>query len=230
MLLPGIGEAELPAIVRVAMALSVTVLLLPVLRPGLPALPASEIMAAALVLGEVVCGLWLGFLARLVVLALPMAGQMIALMTGLASVLQPDAQLGAQATPIGRVLAMAAPVIVLSSGLYALPLTALEGSYRILPAGRLLSGGDGAQMALRLLGESFALSFRLAAPFILAGLVWQVTLGILARLVPRLQVYLVAMPGQILGGLALFAVLAAAILGAWQEAASVLFAALPGNG
>ncbi len=53
-------------------------------------------------------------------------------------------------------------------------------------------------------------------------------LALLARLVPRVQVYFLALPGQILGGLVLLAALAASMLAAWQDAVRTGFDALPG--
>ena len=46
---------------------------------------------------------------------------------------------------------------------------------------------------------------RLASPFVLASIVWHVAIGLIARMVPRLQVYFVSLPGQIVGGLLLLA-------------------------
>ena len=57
---------------------------------------------------------------------------------------------------------------------------------------------------------------------------WHVATGLLARLVPRLQVYFVVMPAQILGGITLLAVLATALLTAWQGSVRSSFAGLPG--
>ena len=69
---------------------------------------------------------------------------------------------------------------------------------------------------------------QLASPFLLVAIVWNVATGLLARLVPRLQVYFVVMTAQILGGLLLLAILAAAIMTAWQSAVRTGFADLPG--
>lgn len=228
MLLPGIGEAELPATIRAAFALALTVLLLPVLQPALPAEPASVLGGFALVFAETACGLWLGWLARLPLLALPLAGQLAAAMLGLANVLQPDPALGTQTTALSRLYGVAAPVLVLVSGLYALPLAALAGSYRLIPAGHILPAADSAAGAVTAVAASFALGVRLATPFIAAGIVWQVALGLLARLVPQLQVYFAAMPGQIMLGLLLLGLLAAALLAAWQASLGEAFRALPG--
>ena len=127
-LLPGLGEAEPPAMLRVGLALAVTALLLPGIAPSIPPVPEAGAQAAFMIAAEVVTGLWIGWLARLLVLALPVAGQFIAYMLGIANVLQPDPELGGQATPIARLFAVAAPLAVLATGLYALPLAALAGT------------------------------------------------------------------------------------------------------
>ncbi len=228
MLLPGIGESEVPAMLRVGFAVALTLLLLPVLAPDLPAPPASLWRGAGMVVAELASGLFLGWLARLLMLALPIAGQVTALLTGQASVLQADAVLGPQGAALARLMTLAAPVLLLVSGLHALPLAALAGSYRVLPAGQLLPAGDAAQIGVGAVGACFALALRLAAPFLLAGIVWQVTLAALARLAPQVQVFFLAAPAQLLGGLALLGLLGAAVLAAWRTQAAVGLAALPG--
>lgn len=228
MLLPGVGEAGLPATIRVGVVVALSMLLLPVVAPMLPVMPDAAFDVLRIVAGELAAGLMLGWLARLMLLALGAAGQFVASLTGLANVLQPDPAMGAQTTALGRAFALAAPVFVLSSGLHALPISALAGSYLVVPAGAGLPAGDAARVAIEATGGMFAVSLRLAAPFVLADIAWQVSLGILSRLVPQLQVYFAAMPGQILGGMALLALLAGTIVAAWGEAATARFLSLPG--
>ncbi len=228
MVLPGLGESEPPAMLRAGLAVGIAVLLVPVVSPSMPTEPVSFLKLAGMIGVELLAGGLLGWLARLVVLALPAAGQVVSLMTGLSSVLQPDALLGAQSAAIGKLFSVLAPVLVLSTGLYALPLSALSGSYAVFPAGGGLSSSDLAETAVQAVGGSFALALRLASPFVLLSIIWQVTLGLLSRLVPQIQVYFLALPGQVLGGLLLVALLSAAILHAWLAAVSDRFASLPG--
>lgn len=227
-MLPGIGETELPGTVRTGFALALTMLLLPVVAPLLPPVPEAPWVMFGMVGAEIATGLWLGWLARLLVQALPVAGQFIASMMGLASVVQPDPDLGPQSTALARLFSLAAPVVVLASGLYALPLGALAGSYRLIAPGALLPVADSTQGVLTAVAEAFALSLRLAAPFIAAGLVWQGALGLLSALVPNLQVFAASMPGQILAGLTLLFLLGAGIVAAWESALRTGFALLPG--
>lgn len=230
MLLPGLGEAAAPAVLRAGIALSLALLLLPGLLPLLPPPPDGGMQAALMIGAEILTGVWFGWIARLVGLALPVAAQFIAYLLGLSSVLQPDAQLGPQSTALARLFDLVAPLAVLSSDLYQLPLAALSGLYGLIPAGSLLPSADGAMTAMEMMTRMFGLALRLAAPFVLAAIVWNVVIGLLARLVPRLQIYFVSLPGQILGGFLLLAFLAGPILAAWEGTARTLFAALPGAG
>ena len=230
MLLPGLGETAPPSMLRAGLAGCIALLLLPGLMPALPHPPEAGLLAGLMVGAEVATGVWFGWLARMLVLALPMAGQFLAYTIGIANVLQADAELGPQTTAIARLFDAAVPALILATGLYTLPLAALEGLYRVIPAGSLLPAADGTQTVLRAMTDSFALALRLASPFILASLVWHVATGLMARFLPRLQVYFMAIPGQILGGLLLLAGLSGALLSAWMTATRAGLSALPGTG
>ena len=228
MLLPGIGEAELPVTVRLGFILCLTGLVLPVVSGAMPAATAEIAPMAGMLIAEIITGLWLGWLARLILLSLPMAGQLIASATGMINVLQPDAALGAGSSALQRLLGLCAPVLLLASGLHMLPLQAIVGSYDLIPAGQFLPVGDTVFVYVRAVSEAFALALRLATPFLIAGVLYQAAIGLAARLVPQLQVYFAAMPGQILGSLALLGVIVTAVVGRWMEAAGGLLSALPG--
>jgi flagellar biosynthetic protein FliR len=227
MLLPGLSEDGSPAMLRIGLTLGVTVLLLPIVGPGLPPAPAGFMRLVALLAGELFAGGFLGWLARLVALALPAAGQLISLSTGMSSVLQPDANFGAQTAGIGRLFGIAAPVLLLASGAYVMPLSALAGSYAAWPAGALPPGQDVMQMVVGAVSANFALALRLASPFLLIGLIWQLGLGLLSRLVPQLQIYFATLPGQVLGGLFLLALLAGSLSSVWLRATEDSFGHLP---
>ncbi len=227
MLLPGFGESDPPPMVRAGIGFVLAVLLAPVVAPALPPMPANFMKLAGLVAGELLAGSVLGWLARAIALALAGAGQILSLATGHSSVLQQDPLLGAQSSAIGRLFNLAAPVVVLSSGLYTLPLTALAGSYRVFPAGGMLPAGDLAESAVRAVADSFSLSLRLASPFLLISIIWQSGLGLLSRMVPQIQVYFAAMPAQLLGGLLLLSLLGGSIISAWSSTAQDALSALP---
>ena len=228
MLLPGFGEAEVPTTLRLALALALVGMLLPVLAPALPALPAEPAELLRLLLIETAVGLWLGLLARLIALALAQAGQVGALMIGLASPLQGDALFGAQATALSRFFALLAALLVLGSGLYALPLRALAESYAVLPSGAPFAAGTAAESVALALGESLALALRLAAPLILLAVLGNLALALLGRVAPQVQVFILAVPAQVLAGLLLLALLLHTSLEVWGAMLREGFGALPG--
>ncbi|MDB5371635.1 MAG: flagellar biosynthesis protein FliR [Belnapia sp.] len=219
LLLPGLGEADVPASIRLALVLLLVATLLPGLAPGLPPLPAELPELLRLMLVETGVGLWLGLLARLVALALGQAGQIIALMIGLASPLQTDPMLGAQSTATGRLFSLLAATLVLSTGLYGVPLRALAESYVVLPPGAPLTFDQGVEALAQAVADSMALALRLAAPLVLAAVLGNFALGLLARVAPQVQVFTIAAPGQIIAGLLLLGMLLPAMLAVWLAAA-----------
>jgi flagellar biosynthesis protein FliR len=229
-LLPGIGESVAPATVRIGLALSVTILLMPELQPMIPPVPAAGLNMGLMIGGEVITGLWFGWVSRMIVLALPIGAQFLGFFIGLSSVLQPDPELGAQSGALGKLFEMAAPALLLASGLYRLPLTALNGLFQLIPPGHLLPPSESAEVAVRAVGTGFSLALQLASPFVVIAIAWNVAMGLVSRIVSRLQIYFVSMPGQIILGLALLTITASAMTLAWRNGVQVFFGALPGSG
>lgn len=225
---PGLGEAEIPPTVRIALAVVLAALVYPLVRPHLPALPDTVIGLTGLLSVEIVVGAWLGLMTRVLVQALSMAGGIISLMVGLSSVLQIDPSIGAQVPALERMLTLAAIALLFVSGLYVLPVQAVIGSYQVIPPGGAFDTGGAAQLVTRVVADSFALALRLAAPFVVVCLVWQAALAFVSRLVPNIQVQLVSQPAQILGGLMLLAAAVAMMFDTWSAGMLRAFSSLPG--
>lgn len=203
---------------------------MPELQPMMPPVPAAGLSMALMIAGEVITGLWFGWITRMIVLALPICAQLIGFLIGLSSVLQPDPELGAQSGALGKLFEMAAPVLLLATGLYRLPLAALNGLFQLIPPGHMLPVGDSTEIAIRAVGTGFSLALQLASPFVVIGIVWHVAMGLIARIVSRMQIYFVSMPGEIMLGLALLMFTGSAIILAWRGSAQAYFVALPGGG
>lgn len=227
MLVPGWAETEAPRMVRAGLAVAFTLLLYPPLARQMPDQPGMA-ETLGMIAAELAAGGLLGWLARLTALALPLAGQFASIQLGLSSVLQPDPELGAQSAPLGQMFSRALPVLVLATGLYRLPLAALAGSYAVLPAGGFFSADDAARLVAQAVGHFWLLGVQLASPFLFAGLLWHGALGLVSRLVPKVQIFSVSAPGQILGGLTLCAMLVSEMLRVWADQVSAAWAALPG--
>jgi flagellar biosynthetic protein FliR len=225
---PGLGEAEIPPTVRIALAVMLSALVYPLLRAFLPPMPGTVIALAGLLGVEIIVGAWLGLLTNVLVMALSMAGGFISYMIGLSSVLQIDPSLGTQVPALERILTLAAIALLFVSGLYVLPVRAIIGSYQVVPPGTAFDAGGAAQLVTRAVADSFALALRLAAPFVVICLVWQAALAFVSRLVPNIQVHLVSQPAQILAGLALLAGAIAIMFETWSAGMLQAFSRLPG--
>ncbi|MBS0995290.1 flagellar biosynthetic protein FliR [Gluconobacter cerinus] len=241
MVMPGLGEQSLPMMIRAGIALTLTFLILPLV---LPLLNTSQldtvgpIALAGMISVELFAGLLIGWIARLITMALPIAGQMIAMFIGISSVLQPDPDLGSSSSAPARFMNLLAPLILLITGAYLLPIHAVIGSYSLIPPGGALMNhaavphwpilGDAARSIIQMTGKAFTLGLELSAPFLILSLVWEMMLGIMTRLLPNLQIYNAANPLQMLGGIALLGLTLQAMLTVWQGQAFDVLRALPG--
>ncbi len=89
---------------------------------------------------------------------------------------------------------------------------AMYDSYVLFAPGTTIPVGDFAELAIRLVSGAFRIGIQMAAPFIAYGLVFYVSLGILARLMPQFQVFFIALPLQIMIGLSVLAVVLPALM------------------
>ena len=198
MIMPGFAEAYVSARLRLLLALAVSVVLAGPLAPGLPPLPAEPLGLAGLIAGELLIGLFLGTSARVVFAALHVAGTTIAFQSGLAAAAIFDPNEGTQGTLPGNFLITTALVLLFVTDGHHVLLQAIAASYARLPAGGPLPLGDMADLLTRLLGQSFALGVRIAAPLLLVSLLMYLGMGVLNRLMPTFQVFFIALPLQIL--------------------------------
>jgi flagellar biosynthetic protein FliR len=90
--------------------------------------------------------------------------------------------------------------LIFMTNLHHLAIGAIAGSYRMLPPSGHLPTSDMAQLVIQLTSSSFALGFQLAAPFLVFGFAVYAGLGVLAKLMPQLQIFFVAVPLNIMCG------------------------------
>jgi len=226
MLLPGFGEAYVLQRYRLLLAVFISLLLLPILTPLLPPLPASPATLLVIIGAEVAIGVFIGTLARLLLAALEMAGEFVSLQSGLSNavIFNP---MQAQQSPIPSALYSALGVLLIFlTDMHHLMLRGLVDSYMIFTPGKLPPVGDLAQTVTHAVAGAFRLGIEIAAPFIVLGTVFFIGLGLIGRLVPQLQILFVSQPLQIMGGLLLFAFVLAAGMGWFLDAAVHQFSAI----
>ena len=98
-----------------------------------------------------------------------------------------------------------------------LVIAALNDSYSIFMPGEVVPAGDVAALATRAFSAAFKIGMQLSAPFLVFGLVFNVGLGVLARLMPQMQVYFVGVPLSIMSGFLIFGVVLAAMMGSFLD-------------
>ena len=202
MLLPPIGDANVPARVRLVLALAIAIALAPTVSSAYPqAAPKALTALVVMIAQEITVGILVGTLARIIMSSITVAGTIIASQTGLsyAESLDPT-QNGQQSAVIGNFISMLAVVMVFGANLHHLAIGAVAGSYHMIPPGTSLPTGDMAELAIRIVSSSFMLGFQLAAPFMVFGFAVNAGFGVLARMMPQLQVFFVATPLNIMVG------------------------------
>ena len=217
MLLPVIGDAGVPARVRLAFALAVSAALAPAVAAYYPTVPPPTTGLAMLVARETIAGIMIGSMARLIMSALDVAGSLIATQTGLAFAQTFNPSLSAQTTVVSTFLSLLGAMLVFESGLHHLAIGAIRGSYNLLPPAGDLMTGNMAEIAIRMVSGAFALGLQLSAPFILFGFLIYVALGVLSRLMPQLQAFFLAMPINILIGFVLLSLFLGAMMTAFLD-------------
>jgi flagellar biosynthesis protein FliR len=213
MLLPGIATMGVPARVRLVLALAIAYALTPVVQAQYPAMaPQSLIGLGILLAQEITAGVLVGAMAAIIMSGLQVGGFLIASQIGLAYAQSFDPSQNTQGVSVGNFLGLLGTAAIFATNLHHLAIGAIVGSYRMLPPGGHLPTSDMAQLVIQLVSSSFALGFQLAAPFLVFGFAVYAGLGLLARLMPQLQVFFLAMPINILSGFAImFALLGAMI-------------------
>ncbi|MFP4126678.1 MAG: flagellar biosynthetic protein FliR [Alphaproteobacteria bacterium] len=202
MILPVFGEGYVLARARLVVALALAVLLTPVLRSSLPPVDGFDARFAGLVVGEVVHGLFIGSFVRLGIMALHIAGTAFAMQMGFWAATFFNPMAGAQTPVTGNLLTAAGLMMLLVLDGHHAMLAGLVTSYEVLPPGAGPAAGDMAAGMARGSADAVVLGVQMAMPITVVAVLLYAVLGMMNRLVPSLQVLFVAMPLQILIGLA----------------------------
>src|SRR2546423_4848013 len=217
MLLPGLGEVNIPARIKLSIALLLTLIILPLHRQAYQVDMSSLAPLMVLMVHEIVIGIVLGATARVTLSALQVAGSVIAQQLGLGFVTAIDPTQGQQGLLIGNFLTILGLTLLFATDSHHLVIAALNERYRIFSPGEFFPSGDVAALATRAFAAAFKIGMQLSAPFLVFGLVFNIGLGVLARLMPQMQVYFVGVPLSIIVGFLILALVISAIMGTFLD-------------
>ena len=182
----------IPVLTKVGFAVLLTFLTIPFV-PQLESV--NSVLVFMLLVGkEVMTGILLGFTTNLVLQAVRIGGEMIDLQMGFAMARVLDPQSGTQVTLMGNVeYTFAILLFFVFNGHHALIL-AIVKSFQLVPLGAGSFGGDLAQQLVSLFVGMFAVAFKIAAPVLAVLLISDISLGLVARTVPQLNVFILGFP------------------------------------
>ncbi len=230
MLLPGFGETNIPVRIRLAIALGLTLIILPLHRAAYQVDMTSVTPLVVLMVHEIIIGIVLGATARVTLSALAVAGSVIAQQLGLGFATAVDPTQGQQGAALGNFLTILGLTLLFATDMHHLVIAALNDSYVIFSPGEVMPSGDIAALATRAFAAAFKIGIQLSAPFIVFGIVFNLGLGVLARLMPQMQVYFVGVPLSIFAGFLILAAVLATMMGTFLDYfAGVLHALAPGS-
>ena len=165
---------------------------------------------------EIVAGLFFGLSLRFFVIALQIAGTIAAQSTSLSQIFGGSVSID-PLPAIGNILMVSGLALAVLMGLHVHLAKFMINSYQLVPAGTLPEANTIAQVGLLEVSRCFALAFTLSAPFLVASLIYNITLGVINRAMPQLMVAFVGAPAITAGGLALLALSAPILLGIWAD-------------
>ena len=221
--LPAFGEQTVPVRVRLGLAFAFCLIVAPGVDTG--AAPARSLSPDTILFcaPEVITGLFFGLLLRFMVFTLQIAGTIAAQSTSLSQIFGGTA--GADPQPaMSHVLVVAGIALATIMGLHVSLAAYILRSYVNVPLGTFIATEVMADIGVRATARTFSLAFTLAAPFLAASLLYNVTLGIINRAMPQLMVSFVGAPAITAGGLLLLALTAPLMLAVWADALSTVLA------
>ena len=217
MIAPGWGEQVAPATLRLAAAILVTAALAPTLAGQIPPAPANIVDGIPMILTEVLVGLLLGGGARLLMSALQVAGATVGIASGLGFAQQVDPVASQPAAIFSGFFSLMGVVLVMAAGLHRIMIQAAADSYAMFPAGALPPLGDSITFVIDAVANAFRLGIQIAAPVLVFSLIFNMSLGLVSRLIPQIQIFLIAMPLSVLLGVAVIALGLGGGITVWLE-------------
>lgn len=202
-ILPVFGAQQIPIRYKAAMGAAISVMILVMMQPNTQ---IAQSGGGDIVLGfvsEAVLGIGLGFFVRLVIEAVVLGASIVGFQMGFAIVNVIDPQSGDNISLVGSFQGLVAGMVFIVSGMYRFFLTGLLESFYIVPPGMAVINAESGKLFYEAGGQLFVTAVSVAAPVMLSLFIAKVALGIVARTVPQMNIFIVGMPLTIGMGLVL---------------------------
>ncbi len=202
--IPVINSRQAPPQVRIGLGFATALLLFPLMAKYTPKMDFTIIQFALVMVNEVLIGLLLGLVSNLIFTAVSFGGTIIGYQMGFAAANIFDPQTTQQLSIMSQFSNIIAILFFLALNLHHIFFKVIVDSYILLPPGTLNFSGQAIPLLMDLAGHMFLLSVTLSAPVLALLLISNLILGILARVFPQLNVFLLSFPMNI--GIALLVI------------------------
>lgn len=199
---PLLARRNLPSQFKVALVLGITLLLTPQVSVGMPAIMTDFAFLWAMI-KELAVGFGCGFIFQIFYYLLFTAGDVIDMGFGLSMAKAFDPGTNIQISMSGNFLQLLFVLYIFATDCHLLLIQMFASSYDIVGIGAVTFGPDVSGFVVRLFPAAFTMVMQLAMPFIAAAFVLELAMGILMKLVPQINVFVIHFQLKIILGFTL---------------------------
>ncbi len=192
--IPVMASAQTPGRVKTALVFVSSLMLFPVMAKSLPQLSFAPLPFFLLVISETLLGLLIGLIARLIFTAVEFGASVIGFQMGFASANVYDPQNERQVELISQFQNVFVILLFLAINGHHIFLRTVVLSYDLLPPGQFNVSGEAIPYLMQLASHMFTIGAQFSAPVLAVLLLSSLILGILARVFPQLNVFMLSFP------------------------------------
>ena len=217
MIMPGIGNTFVPSNIRLYFALGFAFVFFPIIQANLPAqMPGTPLLLTLLVF-EFVVGMFIGMVARVLMSALDVAGMIVSMQSSLANAQLFNPAFSSQGSVIGTFLTLSGVLLLFTTDLHHLMILGIVRSYDIFPIGKIPDVAGMSELLTNAVAGAFLVGIQITAPFLVLILLLYIGMGIMSKLMPQVQVFMIAVPVQIYLALVTLALVISGMLLVWLD-------------
>jgi flagellar biosynthetic protein FliR len=201
MVLPGFSSARLPVMIRLFMALTISLALMPLMWNDIyPHLGHNYSDFVSLIALETLTGVVLGMITRFYALGLQFLGTVITMVIGLSTPPAGDILEDSSESQLTNILSFTGLMVLFMLDFHHQLFMALAESYRTWPPGQGFDPQKALVSLVDTLAATYTIMLRLASPYILFNVLFNMSIGFINKLAPVVPVYFISTPYMVLGG------------------------------
>ena len=190
---PLFGNASVPARVKIGLGIVLSLIIAPTV-PSVPAMDPMSLAGLLILVQQLIIGLAMGFAMRIVFAAVEMAGEITGMTMGLGFATFFDPQSRGRSSAISQFLALLTLMVYLATNLHLVLLATLADSFTTMPISALPVGGEMFRNLVDWGGRIFSAGVQLSLPIVAVLLITNISLGILTRAAPQLNLFGIGFP------------------------------------